>query len=90
MHETCGEVGFFQFLGEPLHLLLLVAENYRLSDSQLIVQIEKSLALIVFLFNGDEELTNTVKSQLVTFNQNLEWIVHEFVGHLQNFDWQSC
>ena len=79
MHETNCEVCLFHFLGQPLDFLLLVAKNNRLRDGERVIQIEERLALVVLLFDSNEELLYFIQSQLVSLHQNLQRVVHELV-----------
>lgn len=84
VHEADGEVSLPHLFRQPLNFLLLVAENDGLRDGQLIVEVKQRLAFVVFLFDRDEELFDAVEGQLVALDEDLERVVHEEAGHLQD------
>jgi len=84
MHVRNGEVCFSHFSGEPLHLVPLIAEDHRLCDCQSVVKVAQGFELVVFLLNCYEELLDLIQGQFVSFDQDLQWIIHEFVGHVKD------
>ena len=85
MHKADSEISFSHFLSQPLNFLFLVAKDNSLSDSELVIQVKQGFALVLFLLDGNEELSNPIESEFVPFNQYLKRVVHELVGHLKNF-----
>jgi len=82
VHVRHGEVGFSHFASEPFYFVALVAENHGLCHCERIVEIAQGLKFIVLLLDSDEKLLYSIQGQLVTLDQDLERIVHEFVCHV--------
>lgn len=81
MHIGDSEVCISHLFCKPLYSVLFVTENDSLGDCQGIVEIAESLKLEFILLDCNEELFDSVESQLISFNQNSDWIIHELVGH---------
>ena len=56
MHGADGEVGVLHFLGQPVDLLLGVAEDDGLGDCEGVVEVDKGVELPLLLLDVDEEL----------------------------------
>jgi len=69
---------------KPPYLSSGVAENDGLSDGDGLVQVGESVELPFLLLNGDVELLDTFKSQLVTLDENTDGVAHEFGGDLED------
>ena len=82
MHVAYREVGLSHFPGQPLHLFPLVTEDYRLGDSECIIEVTQGLKLVLVPFDGDEKLLDTFEGQLIAFDQDFDWPLHELVCHL--------
>ena len=82
MHVRNGEVGLSHFASEPFYFVALVAEDHSLRHCERIVKIAQGFKFIVLLLNSDEKLLDSIQGQLVTLDQDLERIVHEFVCHV--------
>jgi len=61
-----------------------VTEDDGLGDRQCIVQVAESVEFPFFLLHRNEELFDTLKRQLVTLDEDANWVGHEFGRHLQN------
>ena len=61
-----------------------VTEDDGLGDCQCIVQIAESVEFPFLLLHRDEELFDTLKRQLITLDEDANWVGHEFGRHLQN------
>lgn len=85
MHAADRKVCLAHLLRQPLSFLALVAEDDGLRDSQRVVQVAQRLKLELLSFHGYEELLDALECQLVALHKNLDRIVHEFIGHLQDF-----
>ena len=85
MHTADGEVGFSHLLRQPLGLLSLIAEDYRLCDRQGVIEVAECFELKGFILYSNEELLDSFQSELVALDQDLHRFVHELVGHLENF-----
>mmetsp|Transcript_95161 Transcript_95161/g.198964 ORF Transcript_95161/g.198964 Transcript_95161/m.198964 type:complete len:436 (-) Transcript_95161:34-1341(-) len=79
-----SEVGFSHLLGQPIHLLLGVAEDHGLSDGQGVVKIAQGVELPLLALHRNEELLDALQSQLISLHQHSEGLVHELVGHLEH------
>ena len=61
-----------------------VTEDDGLGDRQGIVQIAESVEFPFLLLHRDEELFDALKGQLITLDEDTNWVGHEFGRHLQN------
>lgn len=98
VHAANGEVGFTQFLREPVDLSARVAEDDRLRDGQRVVQVApgvsgvilsvfddlQSVVLPVLLLDSNEELLDALERQLVTLDKHSNRVGHELGGHLKD------
>ncbi len=82
MHVRHREVSLAHLLGEPLNSILLVAEDDSLCDGERIVEVAQSLKFVIILLDCNKELLDAIESNLVSFDQNLNWIVHKLISHL--------
>ena len=89
MHEAHREVGLSHLACKPFNFGSLVAENYRLSDRQSVVQVTESFKLVLIAFDCDEELADTFKCKFVSFHKDLDWFGHKLVCHLKDLLRQS-
>lgn len=78
-----GEITLAHLLGEPVDLLLGVAENDGLVDVQGLVQVAESIELPVLALNVDVELTDTFEGKLVLLDQNTDGVGHELTSDLE-------
>jgi len=81
VHVADGEISLLHLAGQPFNLRPLVAEDDRLSDSQRIVEVTKSLKFILILLNSDEILPDALQGQFVALNKNLDRTSHELISH---------
>jgi len=81
MHIGDSKVGLSHFLSQPLNLVLFITEYDSLSDSQSIIKITECFKFILFLIYCNKELLNTIKGDFISFNQNFNWVIHEFICH---------
>ena len=70
------------FLCQPVHLPPGVAENDSLGNSNGLVEITQGVEFPLLFLYRDIELFDTFKGQLVSFDENSDWITHEFLGDL--------
>lgn len=84
VHGRDGELALVELLGEPVDLATGRAENDGLGDGDSLVKVAKGVELPVLLLNGDEELTNTLKGEFVTLDENTDWVTHELLGDLED------
>jgi hypothetical protein len=68
MHARYCIVISSKFLSEPFDFVFAVAENDSLGDCEGFVEVAESIELVLFLFDCDEELFNSLKSELVSFD----------------------
>ena len=86
--STCKVRRYFKKLVicESTNLALGVTEDNSLCDGQRIVEIAKSIKLPLLLLNGNEELLDTLKGKFITLDKDAHGLVHEFAGHVEDFD----
>mmetsp|Transcript_27194 Transcript_27194/g.63561 ORF Transcript_27194/g.63561 Transcript_27194/m.63561 type:complete len:205 (+) Transcript_27194:860-1474(+) len=84
MHRTNCEVSLAHLSRQPVHLLLGVAEDDSLCDGEGIVQIAESIKLPLLTLDGDEELFNTLKGQLITLDEHAHRLIHELFSHVKH------
>ena len=80
VHSRYSEILLVHVLFELSDPLLGVAVNKRLIDVQVGVKIEKYLHFPIFFFDGNIILTDTLKSEIFTLNQDFLWISHEVLS----------
>mmetsp|Transcript_47404 Transcript_47404/g.136941 ORF Transcript_47404/g.136941 Transcript_47404/m.136941 type:complete len:469 (-) Transcript_47404:55-1461(-) len=80
-----GEVRVAHLLRQPVHLLLGVAEDHRLGDGQCVVEVAQRVELPLLALHRHEELLDAFQGQLIALHQHAEGVVHELVGHLEDF-----
>jgi len=61
-----------------------VTEDDGLGDRQCIVKITESVEFPFLFLHCDEELFDTLKGQLITLDEDTNWVGHEFGRHFQN------
>ena len=61
-----------------------VTEDDGLGNRQCIVQVAEGVEFPFLLLHRDEELFDTLGDQLVTLDEDTNWVGHEFGRHLQN------
>jgi hypothetical protein len=61
-----------------------VTEDDGLGDRQCIIQVAESVEFPFLLLHSDEELFDALERQLITFDEDANWVGHEFGRHLQN------
>ena len=71
-------------LGEPVDLATGVAVDDGLGDGKSSVQIAKGLKLPLLALNGDVELLDTLKGELVLLHKDADRIAHELGSNLQD------
>mmetsp|Transcript_1761 Transcript_1761/g.4675 ORF Transcript_1761/g.4675 Transcript_1761/m.4675 type:complete len:367 (-) Transcript_1761:266-1366(-) len=71
-------------LGEPVHLSALIHVDDRLRDCQCRVEIAQSIELKIFLLDGNVELLDTFKRQLVLLHENAYRVPHKPLRHLKH------
>eukprot|EP00906_Rhabdomonas_costata_P025811 RCo036865 len=84
VHAGDGEVGLAHLLGQPLHLLLGIAEDHGLGDRQRVVQVAEGVKLPILPLHSHEELLDTLQGELITLDQDPHWVRHKLSGHLQH------
>ena len=73
-----------KFFGQFIDSLLLVGEDNALSDDHALVKLDQGSEFLAVLFHRDVELLDTIQGQLFVLDQNLDWVLHELVGHLDD------
>ena len=72
MHRRHLEVVLAQLLGKPIDLPSRVAEDDSLGDGQCIIEIAERVELPVLLLDGDEELLDSLQSQLISLDKDTD------------------
>jgi len=70
--------------GQLLDLLSGVAEDHRLVDADLVVQIAKGVQLPLLSFDVDVELSNSLKGELLVLDKDLNGVLEDLVGDLHD------
>lgn len=83
-HGRNGEVTSVHLLGQPVHLPPGVAEDHSLRDRHSVVEIAQSVQFPVFLFDGNVELLDTLKGELILLDKDTNGVAHETLGNLQD------
>ena len=60
VHGRDGEVVLSHLVGQPVNLLLGVAEDHCLSDRECIIQVAEGIEFPLFLLHSHEELLNAL------------------------------
>mmetsp|Transcript_4825 Transcript_4825/g.14215 ORF Transcript_4825/g.14215 Transcript_4825/m.14215 type:complete len:290 (-) Transcript_4825:429-1298(-) len=84
VHGGHGEVGLAHLLGEPVHLLLGVAEDDGLCDGERVVEVAERVELPLLPLNRHEELLDALECKLVTLDEDAHGVSHELGGHIQD------
>lgn len=79
-----SELLLAHLVGEVVDLSSGVAEDDGLGDVKSIVQVNKSIHLPLLLLDVDVELLDTLKSKLITFDEDTDWISHELGGDVES------
>ncbi len=66
-------------------LLHRIDEDDCLADVEHGVEVQKSGQLVCLHLHLDVELTNTIQSEFLLLDQDLNWVVHHQFCHLENF-----
>jgi hypothetical protein len=84
VHVRHSEVCFPHLLSQPFYSALLVAENDCLGDGQSVIKVAQSFKFEIVLLDCHEKLLDAIESNLVSFYQNSDRVVHKLVSHLQD------
>lgn len=84
VHRRDREVRLAHLFGEPVDLSLRRAEDDGLGDGERVVQIAQRVELPLLALDGDEKLLDTFECQLITLDEDSDWVRHELVGHLED------
>ena len=79
-----------QLVGQLLDALLPVGEDHALRNDHVLVELDQGAELLAVLLKGDVELLDTVKGELLVLDEDLDWVLHELVGHLDDLWWHGC
>jgi hypothetical protein len=90
VHAGNSKVVLSHLIRKPLNFVSLVAENDGLGDGQSIIEIAKSVEFPLLLIDLNEELLDSFQCQLITLHQNLYWVFHELLSHVQYFLGHGC
>lgn len=84
VHTADSKVRLSHLFCQPVDLASGVTENDRLRNSQSVIQITKRIKLPVFLFDGDEELLDSFKSQFITLYEDPDRVGHKLGSHFED------
>ena len=84
MHGRHGEVAGGKLVGKPVDLATGVAEDNGLRDGHGLIEIGECVKLPLLLLDGDVELLDTLKGELVLLDKNADGVAHELGGDLKN------
>lgn len=88
-HGRDGELAGVHLLSEPVDLPPGVAENDGLGDGDGLVEITESVKLPLFLLDGNVELLDTLKGELIPLDENTDGVTHELLGDLKDISGHS-
>lgn len=71
-------------LGQPVHLPPGVTEDDGLGDSDSLIQIAQGVELPLLFLNGNVELLDTLKGQLITLDEDANRVTHEFLSDFKD------
>ncbi len=86
MYGGDSEVVLLHLHGEPLDLPAGVAVDDGLCDGQSLVQITQCVELPLFAINGDVELLDTFKGELILLDQDADRIAHELLSDFEHIE----
>lgn len=89
MDDTNCEVSLGHTLPKLNDLLFSVGVDYCLLYIDVVVQVGKGFELVQLLLDCDVVLVDPLKAQLFFINQNLIWVAHELIGHLEHVIWHG-
>ena len=84
MHVADREISLSHFAGQPLDLFPLVTEDNRLGDREGVIEVTQRLKFVLVSLDSHKELLDAFKSQLVAFDEDFDWPLHELVCHLKD------
>ena len=84
MHVADREISLSHFPGQPLHLFPLVTEDDGLGDREGVIEVTQGLKFVLVSFDSHEELFDAFQSQLIAFDEDFDWPLHELVCHLKD------
>jgi hypothetical protein len=84
VHGGDGEVTGSELVREPVDLATGVAEDDGLRDRDGLVEIRQGVELPLLLLDGDVELLDTLKGELVLLDKDADGVAHELGGDLED------
>lgn len=70
-------------LGEPINLSPCVAEYDGLGYRDGLIKVAERVELPFLLLDSNVELLDTFERQLITFDEDTDWVTHELFCHLK-------
>ena len=86
VHARDGEVALLHLLLQPVHLSAGVAVDDGLGDGERLVEIAESVKLPLLAVNGNLELLDTLKGELVLLHKDANGLAHEPLRDLEHFE----
>lgn len=84
MDRTDSEVLFFHSIGQIIDSFFSIAIDDALLDFKIVVQFDQSVIFVLFRINGYIELSDTIKSQLIIFDQYFGRCSHKRLSDFQD------
>ena len=79
-----------QLLSQLFDSFFTIGKDHTLRDNHVLVELQKSSELLTVFLKRNVELLDTIKGQLLIFDQNFNRILHEFFSHLNNLRRHGC
>lgn len=79
-----NELMLGQLVSKLLDPLLPVGEDHALGNDHVLVELDQGSEFLAVFLEGDVELLDTVEGKLLVLDEDLDWILHELVGHFHD------
>ncbi len=76
---------FSQSVSKFFDSLFSVSEDDALRNDHTLVELEKSSEFLTVFLKRDVKLLDTFKSELLIFDQDLDWLLHKLFSHVNDF-----
>lgn len=83
VHGTYRELLLDHFLRQLLHLFTGIAEHHRVRHRQWVINVNQCVKLIFLLINRNKILHNAIHRNLITLDENANWLGHKFFCHIK-------
>src|SRR5437763_1814457 len=89
VHRGVCKVDLTYLICKPIHFATCVTKDYGLCNGKCIVEIAQSIEFPFLFLDGDKVLLEAFESQLITLDQNPNWIRHKLSRHFQHVVWEG-